>query len=178
MTTAQTGRRPGRVVARSLGCGACSGAMFGILTLAVILFAAGLATGYPGDLGAIFILGPYAAVVGSVIGAACGVLASVPVLLVGDADRRSAGRSSRARRDRASLAAGGGAALLPAVLGAWEAARGSGGWAAYLCVSGMAALGGMALGPCVRYGRRGRVRSARTRAQSGRAGHPGQPAAG
>jgi len=121
-----------------------------------VLFALGLGTGYVlGALGAVVVFGPYAAVVGGVIGMACGLLASVPMLLVGDADRRGNGRASRARRDRASLAAGGGAALLPAVLGIWESVRGAEGLAgAWLCVAGMAALGGMALGPCVLYRRR------------------------
>jgi hypothetical protein len=67
---------------------------------------------------------------------------------------------------------------LPAVLAAWEAVRGSGGWAMWLSISGMAAAGGMAAGPCVLYGRRGRVRSARNPAQAERAGHARPSAAG
>lgn len=109
---------------------------------------------------------------------ACGMVACVPVLLVGHADRRNAGSSNAARRGRASLAGGVGAALLPAVLGVWEAVRGSEGWAgAWLCVTAMAAAGGMALGPCALYGRRIRARSDRNRGQSDGNGHAGQVAA-
>jgi hypothetical protein len=152
-------------VARSLGCGACSGALSGIVVVAAVLFAVGLATGYlVGALGTVLVLGPYAAVAGGLIGMACGLLASAPILLVGDADRRRTGRSSRARQDRASLAAGGGAALLPAVLGAWEASRGAEFWAGiFLCVAGIAALAGMALGPCILYRRRAEETSKRVR---------------
>ena len=171
-------RPPCRIVAKSLACGGCSGALFGILTLAVIFLVAGLAAGRPDVLGGIVLFGPFAAVVGSVIGAACGVPAAASLLMTRKADRRSAGRSSRARRDRAALAAGGGAALLPAAVGAWAAVRGAGAWAGiWWCVSAMAAFGGMAFGPGVLYGRRSRVRRARDRGQSARAGHDGQATA-
>lgn len=183
MTAERARWRPGRVVAKSLGCGACSGALLGILAFAiVVLLAVGLAAGspgiLPGALGAILFF-PYAAVVGGVIGMACGLAAAVPMLIVGGADRRKKSRSSRARRDRAALAAAGGAALLPAVFGAWLAARGAEGWAiAWLCVSVVAAAGGMALGADVLYGRRTRPKSARSQAKPDGAGNGGQEAAG
>lgn len=158
------------VVARSLGCGACWGGLLGFLTLAVGLVVVSLVSGHPSLLGAIVFFGLFAAAVGGIVGAACGLVASVPILLVGDAERRSPNRSARARRDRVSLAAGGGAALLPAAIGAWLAARGTEYWPiAWWCVSGMAAVAGMALGPRVLYGRRVRKRPARDRVQPDRA---------
>jgi peptidoglycan/LPS O-acetylase OafA/YrhL len=169
-------------VAKSVGCGACCGALFGTFALAVLVFAVGLASGrlgVLGVLGSIFILGPWAAVAGGVVGIACGMLACAAMLLVGGTDRRNAGRSSRARRDRASLAGGAGAALLPAALGVWAAVQGAEGWAgALFCVTAVAAAAGMALGPCVLYGRRARARPARNRGQPDDAGHAGQAAAG
>jgi len=162
-----------------LGYGACCGALFGILTLAVIVSALGLASRQPGFLGAIFFFSPWAAFFGSVIGTACGILACIPLLLAGDTDRRKPSRSRRVRRNRASLAGGGGAALLPAVLGVWAAARGDQASAGLLfCVTAMAAAGGMALGPCVLYGRRVRARSVRNQGKSDGAGYAGQAAAG
>jgi len=179
MTTADRGCWPGRVVGRSLGYGAGCGALFGILTLAVIVSVLGLASRQAGFLAAIFFFSPWAAFIGSVIGTACGILACIPLLLAGDTDRRNPSRSRRFRRKRASLAGGGGAALLPAVLAIWAAARGDQASAGLLlCVTAMAAAGGMTLGPRVLYGRRVRARSARNDGDSNGDGPAGQAAAG
>jgi len=150
---------PGRVLARSLGLGAGFGALIGFLVVLAFVAVAGARSGNPQVLYGLGFVGPYALGVGAVFGTCCGFVAGFPLLLIGLNQRQigisAAGRPVlRVRALWASLAAGGGATVLPMIL-AMAAAAGHP-W--YWTNAGdfLAALTlpiGFALGPFVLYGR-------------------------
>jgi hypothetical protein len=149
---------PGRVVARSLGFGAGFGALIGFLVVLALVVIGSARSGNAQILGGLAFVGTYALVIGAVFGTCCGFIAGFPLLLAG-LNQRTMGVSPAGRRVLrvravwASLAAGGGAALLPAMLAVF-AAGGPGDWAiAWEFLAALTLPIGFALGPHVLYGR-------------------------
>lgn len=154
--------RPDSVLARCVSCGAGAGALAGFaLPLVLFLLSAAASDGAVsgGVLGVAFVVLVIGLGFGAVIGMACGLVAFIPLLAAGQCDRsRAVSPAGRplvwVRPGRASLCAGGGAALLPAFLAAVEAAHHAMGWATISVFAGAVALAaGLILGPHLMYGK-------------------------
>jgi hypothetical protein len=150
--------RPGRVVARCVGFGAGLGALIGFLVVLTLCVLASAESGNPQVLDGLGFAAPFALVIGAVLGAGCGLVACVPLLLAGESERSSgvslAGRPVlRVRPARGSLAAGAGGAMLPAIFAVIAASSHSRYWElAWWGVGTVALAAGLALGPYVLYG--------------------------
>ena len=148
---------PGRVLARSLGLGAVFGALIGFLVVLAFVVVAGARSGNTHIIDGLGFVAPFALVIGAVFGTCCGFAAAFPLLLVG-LNQRTMGVSPAGRRVLrvravwASLAAGGAAALIPAMLAVF-AVGGTGDSAiAWEFLAALALPMGSALGPYVLYG--------------------------
>lgn len=152
--------RPCRVVARCFGLGAGLGALFGFLEALTFVVAVRSRTGTTPALAGLVFATPYVLVIGALVGTGCSFGACVVLLLAGESQRAKGlfladHPALRVRPGGASVAAGIGAPLFPAIGIAFATAGHSRGWMiALTCVWGLALAGGLALGPYVLYGRR------------------------
>ena len=180
MTVRYAEWRPGRVVARSAGLGAAYGALIGFVVILVPTVVAGIAGGGLSVLAVLVLGGFCAAGIGAVVGMACGLVASVPLLLAAGS-ARTRDQAGRPRlpinRWRASLTGGIGAVLLPGALLVTAEVLGAYGWA-FICffVGAAAFAAGAALGPYVLYGKRGQSRRGAGRPAPGGRARPVAPA--
>lgn len=165
MTVRYAKWQPGSVLARCAGYGASAGALIGFIVLLTLYCLAFAESGAAGLAAALEFTPPALVIAlgsGAVIGLACGLVAFFPLLVAGQCDRslrtsQAGPRILRTRPVRASLCAGGGAVLLPAVLAALTWIWHEQWFAVPLFLIGTLALcGGLALGPRVMYGPAGK----------------------